>query len=64
MEMKEPITETKRLGQVADLIRDARNLSKQVSAKEASQLGELSEKAHALLNELLQQHGEPTTKLD
>lgn len=64
MEKKEPITDTKLLGQVADLIRDARNLSKQVSAKEASKIGKILEEAHALLNGMLEHHGATTKKLD
>lgn len=64
MERKQPITDTKMLGQVADLIRDARNLSKRVPAKEAAELGKLLERAHGLLNEMLHYHGEATQKLD
>lgn len=64
MAKKEPITDTKLLGQVADLIRDARTLSKKVSAREASEIGKILEKAHGLLNEMLEHHGESTKKLD
>lgn len=64
MEKKEPVTDTKKLGLLADLIRDARNLSKQVSADEASKIAQILEQAHAMLNELLQQHGASTKKLE
>ena len=63
MEKKEPITDTKLLGQVADLIRDARTLSKQVTAEEASKIGKILEQAHGILNGLLEQHGAATKKL-
>lgn len=64
MNQKKPITDTKLLGDVADLIRDARDLSKKVSAEEASKIGQLLERAHALLNQLLEHHGAGTHKLD
>ena len=64
MEKKEPITDTKKLGQLADLIRDARNLSRKVSAKEASEIGKILEQAQGMLNELLEKHGASTEKLD
>jgi hypothetical protein len=52
------------LGQAADLIRDARNLSKKVSAKEAADLGKLLEKAHSLVAGILTEYGSITKKLD
>jgi hypothetical protein len=64
MEKKEPITDTKLLGELADLIRDARDLSKKVSAREASEIGKILEQAHGMLNDLLQRHGAVTKKLD
>jgi hypothetical protein len=64
MEKKERITDTKLLGQVADLIRDARDLSKLVSAEEASKIGKILEEAHGMLNQMLEQHGASTKKLD
>jgi hypothetical protein len=64
MEKKEPISDTKLLGQVADLIRDARTLSKKVPAKEASEIGKILERAHGLLNDMVEHHGESTKKLD
>lgn len=64
MEKKEPITDTKLLGELADLIRNARDLSKKVSAKEASEIGKILEQAHGMLNDLLHRHGAATKKLD
>ena len=66
MDRKEPLTEedAKLLGQVADLIKEGRELFGKVSARDASEIGRLLQELHAMLDDLLQKGGEPTKRLD
>jgi hypothetical protein len=66
VDRKEPLTEedAKLLGQVADLIKEGRDLFGKVSAKDASEIGRLLQELHGMLDELLSKGGEPTKRLD
>ena len=66
VDRKEPLTEedARLLGQVADLIKEGRELFVKVSAADASEIGRLLQELHGMLDELLRKGGEPTKRLD